>query len=239
MAKQLTKAEEQIMQVLWDLEETSVKEVIEKLPEPKPAYNTVSTIIRILETKEFVAHKEEGRGYVYYPIIDKDTYSNESLHKLMNWYFQGSFKSMVSFFVKENEIKVLRKKGFLNRINERTVVGTETVSFMTIDKVPVFPGCEDGDKACFSRMVQKHFVKNFDSKIPKTLGLSPGKKRVFIGFKIDKEGDVVDVISRAPHPEIEKEVIRVMETLPKIQPGENKGKKVSVKYSIPFTLFVE
>ena len=140
---------------------------------------------------------------------------------------------------KENEIKVLRRKGFLNSINERTVVETETVSFMTIDKVPVFPGCEEGDKACFSKMVQKHFVKNFDSKMPKTLGLSPGKKRVFIGFKIDKEGDVVDIKARAPHPEIEKEVIRVMETLPKMLPGENEGKKVEVKYSIPFTLFVE
>ncbi|MEN8703167.1 MAG: M56 family metallopeptidase [Polaribacter sp.] len=140
---------------------------------------------------------------------------------------------------KENRIKILQREGFLNSINERTVVETETVSFMTIDKVPVFPGCEEGDKACFSRMVQKHFVKNFDSKMPKNLGLSPGKKRVFIGFKIDKEGDVVDVMARAPHPEIEKEVIRVMETLPKMQPGENKGKKVSVKYSIPFTLFVE
>ena len=140
---------------------------------------------------------------------------------------------------KENEIKVLRRKGFLNSINERTVVETETVSFMTIDKVPVFPGCEEGDKACFSKMVQKHFAKNFDSKMPKTLGLSPGKKRVFIGFKIDKEGDVVDIKARAPHPEIEKEVIRVMETLPKMLPGENEGKKVGVKYSIPFTLFVE
>lgn len=140
---------------------------------------------------------------------------------------------------KENRKKILRREGFLNSINERTVVETETVSFMTIDKVPVFPGCEEGDKACFSRMVQKHFVKNFDIKMPKTLGLSPGKKRVFIGFKIDKEGDVVDVMARAPHPEIEKEVIRVMETLPKMLPGENEGKKVSVKYSIPFTLFVE
>jgi BlaI family transcriptional regulator, penicillinase repressor len=119
MAKQLTKAEEQIMQVLWDLEETSVKEVIEKLPEPKPAYNTVSTIIRILETKEFVAHKTEGRGYVYYPIIDKVTYSNQSLHKLMNGYFQGSFKSMVSFFVKENDMDIKELESILKEVNKK------------------------------------------------------------------------------------------------------------------------
>jgi BlaI family transcriptional regulator, penicillinase repressor len=118
MTKQLTKAEEQIMQVLWDLEESSVKDIITQLPEPKPAYNTVSTIIRILETKEFVAHKTEGRGYVYYPIIDKDTYSNQSLHKLMNGYFQGSFKSMVSFFVKENDMDIKELESILKDVNK-------------------------------------------------------------------------------------------------------------------------
>jgi BlaI family penicillinase repressor len=118
MKKQLTKAEEQIMQVVWDLQETSVKDVIEKLPEPKPAYNTVSTIIRILETKKFVAHKPEGRGYVYYPIIDKETYSNQSLHKIMNGYFDGSFKSMVSFFVKENNMDVAELESILNEVNK-------------------------------------------------------------------------------------------------------------------------
>ena len=119
MSKQLTKAEEQIMQVLWDLQETSVKEVIEQLPEPKPAYNTVSTIIRILETKEFVGHKSQGRGYVYYPIIDKETYSNQSLHKLMNGYFDGSFKSLVSFFVKENNMDVTELESILKEVNKK------------------------------------------------------------------------------------------------------------------------
>ncbi|PQJ79335.1 BlaI/MecI/CopY family transcriptional regulator [Polaribacter porphyrae] len=118
MNKQLTKAEEQIMQVLWMLKVASVKEVIEKLPEPKPAYNTVSTIIRILETKEFVAHKPEGRGYVYYPIVDKETYSNQSLHKLMNGYFNGSFKSLVSFFVKENNMDINELESILKEIDK-------------------------------------------------------------------------------------------------------------------------
>lgn len=119
MQKQLTKAEEQIMQVLWDLQESSVKEVIEKLPEPKPAYNTVSTIIRILENKEFVSHKPAGRGYVYYPIVEKETYSNQSLHKLMNGYFNGSFKSMVSFFVKENDMDVTELESILKEVNKK------------------------------------------------------------------------------------------------------------------------
>jgi predicted transcriptional regulator len=119
MSKQLTKAEEQIMQVLWTLEEASVKEVINELPEPKPAYNTVSTIIRILETKEFVHHKPVGRGFMYYPIIEKETYSNQSLHKLMNGYFNGSFKSMVSFFVKENKMDVAELESILKQANKK------------------------------------------------------------------------------------------------------------------------
>ena len=106
MNKQLTKAEEQIMQVLWQLNLANVKEVIEILPSPKPAYNTVSTIIRILETKKFVAHEQHGKGYKYYPIIKKETYSNQSLNKLVNGYFNGSFKSMVSFFVQKNDVDI-------------------------------------------------------------------------------------------------------------------------------------
>lgn len=119
MSKQLTKAEEQIMQVLWDLNEASVKEIIEKIPEPKPAYNTVSTIIRILETKEFVGHRPIGRGYVYFPLVQKTDYTNQSLHKLMNGYFEGSFKSMVSFFVKENKMDISELEDILKEANKK------------------------------------------------------------------------------------------------------------------------
>ncbi|TMM32186.1 BlaR1 peptidase M56 [Polaribacter aestuariivivens] len=113
------------------------------------------------------------------------------------------------------------------------------VSFMTIDKAPTFPSCDSGDKDCFHKMVQKHFVRNFDAEMPKKLGLSPGRKKVFIGFKVDYNGNVTDVVARAPHPKIKDEVIRVMNALPRMIPGEQDGKKVNVKYSIPFTLFVE
>ncbi len=116
MTKQLTKAEEQFMQVLWDLKEASVKEIIEQLPNPKPAYNTVSTIIRILETKNIVAHKPKGRGYIYYPLIKKTDYTNQSLHKLMDGYFGGSFKSMVSFFVKKNDIDINELESIMKEI---------------------------------------------------------------------------------------------------------------------------
>lgn len=118
MSKQLTKAEEQIMQILWDLKEASVKEIIDELPKPKPAYNTVSTIVRILETKEFVDHKSVGRGFVYFPIVEKSSYSNQSLQKLVNGYFGGSFENMVSFFVKKNNVDVAELEDILKEINK-------------------------------------------------------------------------------------------------------------------------
>lgn len=117
--KQLTKAEEEIMQILWLLKNASVKSIIEKLPEPKPAYNTVSTIIRILETKEFVSHKQKGKGYIYYPIVDKEVYSSSSLNKLMDGYFDGSFKNMVSFFVKKNNVDLKDVEILLNEIKKQ------------------------------------------------------------------------------------------------------------------------
>jgi protein TonB len=118
----------------------------------------------------------------------------------------------------------------------------EDVSFMIIEDVPVFPGCK-GNKAelkkCFSKKVQKHFSRKFDADLPNELGLAAGRKRVFIGFKIDKTGNIVNVNARAPHPKIKSEVIKVMKQLPRMKPGKQRGKPVGVKYSIPFTLIVE
>jgi len=102
--KELTRAEEQLMQVLWQLEKGFVKDVIEQLPEPKPAYNTVSTIIRILETKGFVDHIAHGKSHEYYPIISKEEYQNFATDKLMSGYFDNSVNRMLSFFVKKEKI---------------------------------------------------------------------------------------------------------------------------------------
>lgn len=116
--KQLTKAEEEIMQALWLLEKANVKSIIELLPEPKPAYNTVSTIVRILESKGFVDYEKQGKGHLYFPIIKKEAYSNQSINKLVDNYFQGSFKSMVSFFVEKNDVDVKDIETLLNEINK-------------------------------------------------------------------------------------------------------------------------
>ncbi|MBV1923149.1 MAG: BlaI/MecI/CopY family transcriptional regulator [Flavobacteriaceae bacterium] len=116
--KQLTKAEEDIMQILWNLEEANVATIIDEFPEPKPAYNTVSTIVRILENKEFVSYRKEGRGHIYFPKVKKSDYSDQSLHKLMDGYFQGSFKSMVSFFMKKNDISISEMESIMKEINK-------------------------------------------------------------------------------------------------------------------------
>lgn len=116
--KQLTKAEEEVMQVLWKLERANVAALIEELPEPKPAYNTVSTIVRILEDKGFVDHEKVGKGHVYHPLVKKADYSNQSINKLVNGYFQGSFQSMVSFFMKKNDIGLSELEEIMKRIKE-------------------------------------------------------------------------------------------------------------------------
>lgn len=117
--KQLTSAEEDIMKILWDIEEGNVALILEQIPEPKPAYNTVSTIVRILESKGFVSYNKQGRGHIYYPIIKKSEYSNQTLNELVDGYFQGSFKSMVSFFVKKNDISLKEMEEIMKEINKR------------------------------------------------------------------------------------------------------------------------
>lgn len=117
--RSLTKAEEEVMQILWEVKEANVKDIISHMPEPKPAYNTVSTIIRILETKEVVDHKKKGKGYIYFPIIVKEDYSQNSLNKLMTGYFDGSFKSMVSFFMKKNDVNTNELDEILKMIEDK------------------------------------------------------------------------------------------------------------------------
>jgi predicted transcriptional regulator len=104
--KELTRAEEQIMQVLWQLKKGYVKDVIEQLPAPKPAYNTVSTFIRILETKGFINHTAYGKSHEYYPLVSKEEYQSFATEKLLTGYFDNSVKGMFSFFVKKEKIDI-------------------------------------------------------------------------------------------------------------------------------------
>ena len=102
--QKLAKREEEIMQVLWRLKKAFVKEVIEELPEPKPHYNTVSTIIRILEDKGFVKHETFGNTHRYYPAIPKEIYQKDAVGDLLSKYFDNSYQKMVAYFAKEEKI---------------------------------------------------------------------------------------------------------------------------------------
>ncbi|HLN72032.1 MAG: BlaI/MecI/CopY family transcriptional regulator [Methylococcaceae bacterium] len=103
---QLTKAEEQVMQHLWEIGEGLVKDIRDRFEEPKPARNTVSTVLRILEKKEFVDHKTYGNVHVYYPLISKEEYSKTQLFGLMKSYFNNSFPAMASFFAREKDLTI-------------------------------------------------------------------------------------------------------------------------------------
>lgn len=104
--RELTKAEEQVMLILWELKEAIVKDVIDRMEEPKPAYNTVSTVIRVLEGKGFVDHKAIGNTHVYFPLITEEQYKHFAFDKVLNNYFENSYESLVSFLVKEKNMDV-------------------------------------------------------------------------------------------------------------------------------------
>ncbi len=106
MSKQLTKAEEQIMQVIWKLEKAFLRDIIEELPDPKPHNNTVATIVKILVDKEFVGITVFGRTHEYFPLITKEIYTKGTMKTLVKTYFEGSFSDAVSFMVKEKSLSV-------------------------------------------------------------------------------------------------------------------------------------
>jgi protein TonB len=118
----------------------------------------------------------------------------------------------------------------------------EDVPFAIIEDVPIYPGCK-GSKAelkeCLQDAIANHVNRKFNANLASDLGLSPGVKKIFVMFKIDKTGNITDVQARAPHKRLEAEAIRVVESLPKMIPGKQRGRAVGVKYSLPIAFKVE
>jgi BlaI family transcriptional regulator, penicillinase repressor len=104
--KEITKAQEEILKAVWNVENGAVSDVIERLPEPKPAYNTVATVIKVLENKGYVAHKTYGKTNVYYALVSKKEYAYHVAKEAFNGLFNGSINQMVSPFVKNKDINV-------------------------------------------------------------------------------------------------------------------------------------
>ncbi len=118
MKTTLTKAEEQVMQILWDEKEGFVKDLLQHFPEPKPAYNTVSTIIRILEKKGFVDHRSFGKSHQYYPLMSREQYRNERFSSLMKDYFNNSMQQVLSHFGKSGSVNMKEADEIIKMMEE-------------------------------------------------------------------------------------------------------------------------
>ncbi len=151
------------------------------------------------------------------------------------------FISSCTSQIQDEPESVLKSEGINKSSRVEEIV--EDIPFSLVQEVPVYPGCENGTneekKACLNKSLQKFVVTEFDSNLAKNLGLKPGKKRIFVMFKIDTDGNVVDIRARAPHKDLEKEAIRTIQNLPQMQAGKSEGKAVGVKYSLPIVFNVE
>ena len=121
--KPLTKAEEQIMQVLWKLDKAFLREIVDAMPNPKPHQNTVATILKILVEKEFVDIEVLGRQHRYSPLLKKEEYSGKAIKQFAKNYFEGSFSNVVSYLVKENNISVEELETLLAQIKKQQKQG--------------------------------------------------------------------------------------------------------------------
>jgi hypothetical protein len=158
--------------------------------------------------------------------FNKDgVWSSVKLYKLDNG------RKMIAIIMDFNWIK--KNLAQMNKENAQQLSGEE-VPFSVIETSPTFPGCEDGDKNCFSKKIRSHFAQHFNTDLPKTLGLSNADEnvRISILFHIDKQGDVNNFKARAPHKALEEEAKRILELLPKMKPGKQRGKKVTVQFSL-------
>jgi len=118
----------------------------------------------------------------------------------------------------------------------------EDVPFMVIENAPVYPGCSGNKqelKDCFTKKIREFFVKRFDGDLAKELGLSAGKKRIIVLFRVGTKGEITDIRARAPHPRIQQEVVGIIQKLPQMTPGSQRGKPVRVQYTLPITFHVK
>ncbi|MAD97416.1 MAG: energy transducer TonB [Flavobacteriaceae bacterium] len=139
----------------------------------------------------------------------------------------------------ETEAVIVEERDIVTVEEEEEIV--EDIPFVLIQDVPVFPGCKGNNeqlKKCFTKKVTEHFSKRFDVGLASELGLSVGKKRLYVVFTICKKGTVKNVRSRGPHPRLEKEVAEIIASLPNMTPGKQRGVPVGVSYSIPITFDV-
>jgi len=138
-------------------------------------------------------------------------------------------------------VTITMNKQIIEVVEEEEVV--EDVAFVVIENVPIFPGCAGNNaelRACFSDQIAKFVAKKFNIGLASELGLTHGSiQKIFVIFKIDKNGNITDINARAPHKKLQDEAIRVINLLPKMTPGRQRGRPVGVKYGLPIVFKVE
>ncbi len=209
---------------------SDVKGMEKKISDSKQSYMDIYMGYELPNTKEFQIGDLTNFELLEYN-EKKDLFKDKDYEVVLR-IFEG-------FENKERKILVLDLKASVKKIKSEYKEETEDVPFAIIEKAPTFPGCADGDKKCLNLSLTKFVQENFNSDLTKNLGLSAGKKRIYVQFKIGKDGNIKNINARAPHPALKEEAIRMISKLPQLIPGEHKGKKVNVGYTLPITFNVE
>jgi len=191
--------------------------------------------------KERLSREEYYRFQTFMKYMQKKVIENKKAVGTYDEAKENKFLQAIESRTYEDYLNDKNNSGLTMKKESINIEGAD-VPFALVERVPVFPGCEDLSsneerKECMSNKVQEFVVTNFDTSLGKKLGLS-GINRVIAVFKISSEGNITDVRARAPHPDLEAEAKRVIEGLPKMTPGKNKGQNVGVSYSLPIVFQV-
>lgn len=211
-------------------------------------YETIKTTVKISESEykmkddvDYVSRifiKEEVKKPIEKKIITEEKIKPES----DNFTKIDKKEDTEEVIIKEVKSEKPLDIGAVVELPTEDDASEETVPFIAVEFVPVFPGCKGDNeklKDCFSKKMRKHINKKFDSQLGEELGLSQGKKSIYVTFKIDKNGNVTDILSRAPHPKLSVEAERIMKLLPAMIPARQGTKKVGVNYSIPIVFEIQ
>jgi len=177
-----------------------------------------------------------------YLTLEEYTPKEKELHEKFNNLEGSMYDYVVLIDVNDERVNWFRPKSVrLGTKSEWKYEAGKSVPFAKIEEVPVFPGCEGTEqelRQCLQENITKHVNRKFNSNLAKNLGLSPGVKRIFVMFKIDKQGNIAEVKARAPHQSLADEAIRVVNLLPQMVPGKYDDKNVGVQYSLPIAFKV-
>lgn len=204
---------------------------------PKPAKGIIGTFITVEELEESIEVKVEEpkiQPAAKVTIPDKIVKVEDEVEVIET--------IIESTETDETEAIIINIDDEVVSVEEEEEV-IEDIPFLVIENVPVFPGCKGNNaqlRACFSSQMTKFVSKNFNADLASDLGLTSGSiQRIFVLFKIDKYGNIVNVKARAPHKKLQAEAIRVVNSLPKMTPGRQRGRAVGVSYGLPIVFKVE